>query len=168
MLKATEHIAAGHEIFVSYGGPDWFEDKNLPYIDVDYARTQWRPELHPLPCRQDVVQRTGADGTRSYVVLAAVSSGTGLDISPCLEVPANVVDDSPYLRDSTLNGHVANMSQPAHTPTISLLSADPRDERTTGERPESVLHHTALLTHFPCCDALDTHTSRDSSTWFPH
>ena len=54
-FKATKDIAAGQEIFVRYGSAKWFENKNIPYVDVDYASTMWRPDLHPLPCRQNVL-----------------------------------------------------------------------------------------------------------------
>ena len=101
--KATKDIAAGQEIFMSYGGANWFEDKNLSYVDVDYASTKWRPELHPLPCPQKVVQRIEVDGTRSYVVPAAISAGTVLEVSICLEVPAILVDEF-FLRDYILTG----------------------------------------------------------------
>ena len=152
--KATKDIAVGQEIFISYGA-GWFEDKNIPYINVDYASTQWRPELHPLPCGKKVLQRTGVDGTRSYVVLADISSGTVLEVSLCLEVPTNVVDKF-SLWDYALTGLMAHMHTDCHQIskpsrahyTHLMFSADPRDERATGRHPESVLHFTSLLTHF--------------------
>ena len=74
-------------MLAAYGGVDWFERRNIPYADVDYASTMWRPDLHPLPCRQNVIQTIGADGRRSYAVRETVPSGAILDISLCLEVP---------------------------------------------------------------------------------
>ena len=92
IFKGTEDIAAGQEIFHRYGGPQWFETKNIPYTDVDYASTRWRPDLQPLPCRKNVIQTTGADGRHMYIVLEAVPPGAILEISLCLEVPVIVVD----------------------------------------------------------------------------
>ena len=99
IFKATKDIAAGQEIFVSYGGLPWFEAKNIPYTDFDYASTRWRPDLQPLPCRKNVIQTILADGRRMYAVHEAVSSGDILEISLCLEVPVVVVDQFPYLWD---------------------------------------------------------------------
>ena len=60
----------------------------------------WRPDLHPLPCRQKVRQTTGADGRHSFAVLAdTIPSGTVLEISLCVEVSVVVVDQFPYLWD---------------------------------------------------------------------
>ena len=101
IFKATKDIAAGQEIFYFYG-PQWFETRNIPYADVDYASTRWRPDLQPLPCRKDVIQTTGADGRRSYAVREAVPSGAILEISLCLDVPIVVVDQFPYLWDFVL------------------------------------------------------------------
>ena len=99
-FKATKDIAAGQEIFVRYGDAYWFERANIPYADVDYASTMWRPDLHPLPCRQSVRQTTGADGRHSFAVLADTTpSGTLLEISLCLDVSLNVVDQFPVLWD---------------------------------------------------------------------
>ena len=99
-FKAIKDIAAGQEILVRYGGADWFEQRNIPYIDVDYASTMWRPDLHPLPCRANVRPTTGADGRYSFAVLAeTIPSGTVLEISPCVEVSLNVVDQFPVLWD---------------------------------------------------------------------
>ena len=108
IFKATKDIAAGQEIFFRYGGPQWFESKNIPYIDVDYASTRWRPDLQPLPCRKKVIQITGADGRRTYVVLEPVPSGAVVEISLCLEVPVVVVDQFPYLWDFVLTGETEN------------------------------------------------------------
>ena len=102
--KATKDIAAGQEILAWYGGEDWFERGNIPYADVDYASTMWRPDLHPLPCRQNVAQTTGANGRHSYAVVEAVTSGTVLEISLCLEVSVRVVDQFPFLWDFVLTG----------------------------------------------------------------
>ena len=107
--KAKTDIAAGQEIFVSYGDPEWFEAKNLPYIFVDYANTMWRPDLQPLPCRKNVIQTTEADGRRRYVVREAVPSGAVLEISLCLEVPLIVVDQFPFLWDFVLTRETENL-----------------------------------------------------------
>ena len=109
IFKATTYIEAGQEILVRYGDAQWFESKNIPYSDVDYASTMWRPDLHPLPCRKKVVHTTGADGRHSYAVLEAVPSGTVLEISLCLEVPVIVVDQFPYLRDFVLTGETEHV-----------------------------------------------------------
>ena len=110
MFKADKDIAAGQEIFFSYGGPWWFENKKLSYTDVDYASTKWRPDLQPLPCRKDVIQTTGADGRRSYAVREAVPAGAVLEISLCLEVPIVVVDQFPFLWDFVItNGEKENV-----------------------------------------------------------
>ena len=166
-------IAAGQEVFVSYGDAEWFEDKNISYIDVDYASAQWRPELHPLPCRQNVVQRKGRDGRLRYIALADISSGTVIEISVCLEMPTIAVDKF-SLWDYALTGLMAHMHAGCHqiskpsraNYTHLMFSADPREERATGQRPESVLLFTSLLTHFECCNALHTHSSRDPSARF--
>ena len=103
-FKATKDIAAGQEIFVRYGSAEWFEERNVSYIDVDYASTMWRPDLHPLPCRLSVDHTTGADGRHSFAVLEAVPSGTVLEISLCVEKSVIVVDQFPYLWDFVLIG----------------------------------------------------------------
>ena len=87
---------------VRYGGADWFERRNIPYADVDYASTMWRPDLHPLPCRQNVAPTAGADGRRIFTVVEAIPSGTVLEISLCVEVSVIVVDQFPYLWDFVL------------------------------------------------------------------
>ena len=106
-FKATKDIVAGQEILVRYGSVEWFVSKNIPYSDVDYARTMWRPELHPIPCRQDVHIATGADGRHCVSVLAKLPSDAVLDISLCLKVPVVVVDQYPVLWDYVLNGAIA-------------------------------------------------------------
>ena len=99
-VKAIKDIAAGQEILIRYGSAKWFEVKNIPYADVDYASTMWRPDLHPLPCRQRVRQTTGVDGRHSFAVVAdTIPSGTVLDISLCVEVSVTVVDQFPFLWD---------------------------------------------------------------------
>ena len=107
--KATKDIAAGQEFFFKYGSPQWFKAKNIPYIDVEYASTRWRPDLQPLPCRKSVIQTTGADGRRRYTVHEAVSSGAILEISLCVEVPIVVVDQFPYLWDFVLTRETGNV-----------------------------------------------------------
>ena len=103
-FKAKKDIAAGQEILAFYGGADWFERRNIPYADVDYASTMWRPSLHPLPCRQNVYHATEADGRHSFAVLAnTIQSGTILEISLCVEVALNVVDQFPILWDFVIN-----------------------------------------------------------------
>ena len=107
-LKATKDIAAGQEIFIEYGNAQWFESKGVTYADVDYANTMWRPDLHPLPCRQKVDPTTGADGRHSFTVREAVPSGTVLEISLCVEVSLIVVDQFPFLWDFVLTGEMEN------------------------------------------------------------
>ena len=107
-FEATKDIAAGQEIFIRYGSARWFELNNIPYVDVDYASTMWRPDLHPLPCRQNVTRIMGADGRHSFAVVEAVPSGTVLEISLCLEVYVGVVDQLPFLRDFVLDGETEN------------------------------------------------------------
>ena len=99
-FKATKDIAAGQEILVRYGSAKWFESKNIPYADVDYASTMWRPDLHPLPCREYVTCTIdGGDELYSFEVVGAVPSGTVLEISLCVEVSVIVVDQFPVLWD---------------------------------------------------------------------
>ena len=107
-FKATKDIAAGQEIFVRYGDAQWFECKNIPYADIDYATTMWRPDLQPLPCRHKVARTTGADGRHSFTVVGDIPSGTVLEISLCVEVSVIVVDQFPYLWDFVLTGETEN------------------------------------------------------------
>ena len=107
-FKATKDIAAGQEIFIRYGNAKWFEGKNVPYADVNYASTMWRPDLRPLRCRQSVDKTTGADGRHSFAVRESVPSGTVLEISLCLEVSVTVVDQFPFLWDFVLTGETEN------------------------------------------------------------
>ena len=102
--KATKDIAAGQEIFVRYGDARWFEIKNIPYADVDYASTMWRPDLHPLPCRQSFNKITGADGQHRFSFPAKVPLGAVMDVSLCVEVSLNVVDQFPFLWDFVIMG----------------------------------------------------------------
>ena len=126
-FKAIKDIAAGQELFLRYGGANWFQCKNIPCTDVDYASTMWRPDLHPLPCRQNVDQATGADGRHSYTVVEAVPSGSVLEISLCLEVSVSVVDQFPYLWDFVLTysvligetGRVYSLLSRQHTSAFS-------------------------------------------------
>ena len=67
----------------------------------------WRPDLHPLPCRQNVRHRTGADGQHSFAVVDTIPSGTVLEISLCVEVSVVVVDQFPFLWDFVLVGATA-------------------------------------------------------------
>ena len=104
IFKATKDIAAGQEIFIRYGNAQWFERKNIPYADVKYESTMWRPDLQPLPLRQPVSQATGADGRHSFFVRKAVPSGTVLEVSLCLAVSTAAVDRLSYVRELVLNG----------------------------------------------------------------
>ena len=102
--KVTKDIAAGQEFFFRYGEAQllefWFGKLRT---DIDYANTMWRPGLHPLPCRQSVRHTTGADGRDSFAVMAdTIPSGTVVDISLCVEVSLNVVDQFPVLWDFVL------------------------------------------------------------------
>ena len=131
-FKATKDIAAGQEIFVRYGSAQWFEARNLSYADVDYASTMWRPDLHPLPCRQNLAQTTGADGRHSYAVVEAILPGTVLEVSLCLEVAVRAIDQFPFLRDFVLTGEAVNecnrwkqtsASSRAHTDCVLQIKA---------------------------------------------
>ena len=131
-FKATKGIAAGQEILVWYGGADWFERRNIPYADVDYASTMWRPDLHPLPCRQSVRQTTGADGRHSFAVhVDTIPSGTVLEISLCVEVSLNVVDQFPVLWDFVIIG--ATLQTVCTRGCRSLLATSILILRLTGE-----------------------------------
>ena len=86
----------------------------------------WRPDLHPLPCRQSIRQTTRADGRHGFVVLAdTIPSGTVLEISLCVEVSLNVVDQFPVLWDFVI--------MDATTQTVCLR-----------EDAESILIHTNI------------------------
>ena len=85
---------------VRYGSWEWFEVKNIPYLDVDYASTMWRPDLRPLPCRHQIVVTTGADGRYNFAIAAKmIPPDTVLEISICVEVSVIVVDQFPLLWD---------------------------------------------------------------------
>ena len=101
-FQAIKDIAAGQEILVWYGSAGWFQSKDIPYVDVDYAKTMWRPGLHPLPCRQRVRKTKGADGRPWFYVGENLPSGTLLDISLCVNVSVIVVDQFPVLWDFVL------------------------------------------------------------------
>ena len=107
-------IAAGQEIFITYSNKQWFEAKNISYIDVDYASTMWRPDLHPLPCRQSVHHTTGADGQHSFVVSESIQSGTVLEISLCVQLSVILIDQLPYLWDFVLTGEMENKDTGCH------------------------------------------------------
>ena len=100
-------MAAGQEILVQYGDAIWFACRNIPYVDVDYASTMWRPDLHPLPCRENVRHTTGADGRDSFSVVTKLPAGTFLDISLCVKVSVIVVDQFPFLWDFVLTEAVS-------------------------------------------------------------
>ena len=139
-FKATKDIAEGQELFIRYGGAQWFKSKNISVTNVDYASTMWRPDLHPLPCRRKVKQQNGADGRHNYTILEAVPSGTVLEISPCLEVSLIVVDQF-HLWDFVITGEmenecrlsVANRFLPshAHAPPCVFCSSRRRKYRRT-------------------------------------
>ena len=77
---------------VPYGRADWFESKNIRYSEVDYANTMWRPDLRPLPCREDVNLTFGEDGRSTFPVPTMLASGTVMDVSLCVKVSLIVVD----------------------------------------------------------------------------
>ena len=87
---------------VRYGDAHWFKSKGIPYSDVDYANTMWRPDLLPLPCRQNVHLTTGADGRHSFSVMGNFPAGTVMDISLCVKVSLIVIDQFPILWDFVL------------------------------------------------------------------
>ena len=156
-------MAAGQEIFVWYGDAKWFEFKDVSYTDVDYANTMWRPDLHPLPCRQRVARiPDGADGPYSFAVLEAVPSGTVLEVSLCVEVSVIVVDQFPFLWDFVLTGETENeqtgcqqTSAPhAHTPPVYYAD---QGEGNIGEGAEQVLcvhfsTHSFPISSNPYCN----------------
>ena len=107
-MKATKDIAAGQEILVQYGDTKWFEAKNMPHVDIDYASTMWRPDLRPLPCRRKVARTTGANGQDNFAVVEAIPSGTVLEISLCVQVSLSVIDQFPFLWDFVLIGKSRN------------------------------------------------------------
>ena len=127
----------------------------MPRVDVDYASTMWRPDLQPLPCRQNVTQTTGADGRHSFTVVEAVPTGTVLEVSLCLEVSVILVDQFPVLWDVVLTGETENghtgcqqtsASSCAHT---ACVFAD-HSEATFGELNEKVLYFISPVTLFQC------------------
>ena len=154
-FKATKDIAAGQEIFIRYGSAKWFEGKNLSYADVDDASTMWRPDLHPLPCRQSFRHSIGADGQHSFSVLEAIRAGTILEISLCVEVSIIVVDQFPFLWKFVLTGETENVHAGCQQPgaswrahTVCVFAE--QDEGKIGERPELVLYFISLLALFRC------------------
>ena len=101
-LQAIKNITAGQEILVRYGDVKWFETKSIPYSDFDYANTMWRPDLQPLPCRENLRLGTGADGRHSFSILRKYPAKAVLDISLCMDVSLIVVDQFPVLWDFVL------------------------------------------------------------------
>ena len=168
-FKATKDIAAGQEILVQYGSVNWFLLKNIPYADVDYASTMWRPDLHPLPCRQRVAPIAGADGRHCYAVAVdTIPSGTVVEISLCLAVSAIVIDQFPYLWDFVLIGETENeytgrqqtsASPRAHTACVFV----DQDEGNIGERAERVLYFS-----FSHSLSSNTHTHYDPKPSRPY
>ena len=111
-LKATKDIPAGQEILVRYGDERWFQSKNIPYSHVDYASTMWRPDLHPLPCRENVELATGADGRPIFSVPdtfpGILPVGTVMDAALCVKVSIIAVDQF-HLWDYVLIDETGNM-----------------------------------------------------------
>ena len=108
-FQAIKDIAAGQEFFLTYSAA-WFEIKNIPYSDVDYASTMWRPDLHPLPCRENLNVTTGADGRHRFSVMdIELPAGTVMDISPCVKVSIMVVDQFPALWDFVITQSPSQM-----------------------------------------------------------
>ena len=102
----------------------------------------WRPDLHPLPRRRNVVQITRADGRHSYRILEAVPSGAVLEISLCLEVSVIVLDQFPFVWDFALTGETENeykVFQPVSRSHTAYVFAD-QGEGNIGERAELVLY----------------------------
>ena len=93
---------------VRYGDAKWFEVKNIPYADVDYASTMWRPDLQPLPCPQSITHTTELDGRHSFTAVEAIPPGTVLETSLCVEVSVVVIDQFPHLWDYVLIGETEN------------------------------------------------------------
>ena len=68
----------------------------------------WRPELQPLPCRQTFLEKPGPDGRTSFAVMAdTIPAGTVLEISLCVAISLNVVDQF-FLWDYVLTGAQSN------------------------------------------------------------
>ena len=173
LFCATNDIPAGQELFIQYANAKWFQYRNIPRADVDYASTMWRPDLHPLPCRQNVTQTTGADGRHSYIVVEAIPSGTVLEISPCLEVPVRIVDQFPYLWDFVLTGETENESTGCQYTSVSsrahiaCVFAD-LGEGNIGERAEQVSSFIHFSTHslqIPKLVIIQTRNPLDHMTW---
>ena len=96
LFKAAKDIVPGQEILVRYGDPAWFAAKNIPYSEVDYASTMWRPELHPLPCRQGVGHkvREGHSHTPTHTLTHAPTS-THVPTHPLTHSPTPPTTHSP-------------------------------------------------------------------------
>ena len=111
----------------------------------------WRPDLHPLPCRQSVAQSTGADGRHSFWVREAIPSDTVLEVSLCVEVPVDVVDQNPSLRGFVLTGEM-EIRQTAYLQTFASSRAHTacvfadQDEGYIEELAEKVLCFLSPLT----------------------
>ena len=164
-FKVTKDIPAGQEIFVKYGTAAWFENKNLPYFDVDYARTMWRPDLHPLPCRESVRHTPpGVDGRHSFAAMAdTIPSGTVVDISLCLEVSLFVVDQFPFLWDFVL---VAAASQTVcvcvcEDAEVCWQPVYPYEQMSPCQIPQACipLSYTAQIPTTPTPDLANVHVS---------
>ena len=156
IFKATKDIDAGQELFVSYGGEKWFQSKGVTYTAFDYASTMWRPDLQPLPCCQNIEQTTDDNGLRSYTALSAIPSGTVLDVSLCIDVPANFVDQFPALRNSTLPGQIQHVHAVHQQASASLRA----NIACVFQTPETKRKSEILLTRFcisplhaPCSNA---------------
>ena len=103
-FKATKDIAAGQELFIRYGSAHWFQSKSIYHTGADYASTMWRPDLRPLPCRQNIDIYTGPDGRHSFGVVDTIPADTVVDISLCVDVSPSVVDQLPFLWDFVFIG----------------------------------------------------------------
>ena len=151
-FKATKDIAAGQELFIRYGGAEWFQSKKIMRVDVDYASTMWQPDLHPLPCPREVGMEYGADGRRVFFTNEAVPRGTVLIVSLCLEVAVRVVDQLPFLWDFVLTGETGNeytgcqQTSGSSHPNTACVFADQEGEGNIGEPAGRVSFFISALT----------------------
>ena len=61
----------------------------------------WRPELEPLPCRENIVLETDEGGRSIFSAPNALPAGTVMDVSPCVKISVNVADQF-FLWDAVL------------------------------------------------------------------
>ena len=115
----------------------------------------WRPDLNPLPCRQNFAWAVGADGRYIFTVIGAIPSGTVLEMSLCVEISVTVVDQFPYLWDFVLTGETENkctgcqQTSASSRPHTACVFVD-QGEGNIGERAEQVLHFIYPITLFQC------------------